>query len=683
MERLFLGSAYYNEYMPAPRIEEDVKLMKEAGFNTIRVAESTWSTYEKEEGVFDFSTLTDVLDVCDREGIHVIVGTPTYAVPGWLVRKYPKILAKTKDGRGKYGPRQIMDITNPDYLFHAERIIRRLMEVSAHRDCVIGFQLDNETKYYGVAGQRVQKGFVKFLKKRFGGDIEKMNKAFGLDYWSNRIDDWKDFPDVTGTINGSLAAAFDEYRRGLVTQFLSWQAGIVREYAKPSQFLTHNMDFDWRDYSFGMQRECDHRQVSALLDVCGCDIYHPSQNDLTGFEIAFGGDMIRSLKHKPYLVLETQAQGFPARTPFPGQLRLNAYAHLANGAKMVEYWPWHSIHNSFETYWKGVLSQDLTPNAIYREAAVFGREWKEHGKEFALAAKKPRAAVLVSNRSLTAMQYFKIDALSGDGGTLGYNDVLRSVYDRLVRLNIETDMVYADAEDGEVPSDLFAGYDLLVVPSLYAEREVYLERIRDFVAAGGTCVATFKTGFADENNKVYADLQPHILREAAGVYYQSFMIPDEEDASVFGELLVRTVGNTAEESAAEVILTYEEPAWKDYAAAVRNPFGKGIMYYLGTMPGKETLEKILSRAAGDAGIPVPERFVPADGSEACADHGVLIRRGTNDEGQEVTYYLNFSGKAQMGRIFGGACTDVLTGRKLEAGEELEVAPWDLLITCAK
>ena len=145
--------------------------------------------------------------------------------------------------------------------------------------------------------------------------------------------------------------------------------------------------------------------------------------------------------------------------------------------------------------------------------------------------------------------------------------------DRLVRLNIETDMVYADAEDGEVPSDLFAGYDLLVVPSLYAEREVYLERIRDFVAAGGTCVATFKTGFADENNKVYADLQPHILREAAGVYYQSFMIPDEEDASVFGELLVRTVGNTAEESAAEVILTYEEPAWKDYAAAVRNPFG--------------------------------------------------------------------------------------------------------------
>lgn len=51
------------------------------------------------------------------------------------------------------------DITHPVYRYYAERVIRKLMEVSAHRKCVIGFQLDNETKYYGTAGKNVQLSF--------------------------------------------------------------------------------------------------------------------------------------------------------------------------------------------------------------------------------------------------------------------------------------------------------------------------------------------------------------------------------------------------------------------------------------------------------------------------------------------------------------------------------------------
>ena len=60
-----------------------------------------------------------------------------------------------------------MDITHPVYRYHAEKVIRKLMEVSAHRKCVIGFQLDNETKYYGTAGRNVQLGFVKYLRENF------------------------------------------------------------------------------------------------------------------------------------------------------------------------------------------------------------------------------------------------------------------------------------------------------------------------------------------------------------------------------------------------------------------------------------------------------------------------------------------------------------------------------------
>ena len=160
-------------------------------------------------------------------------------------------------------------------------------------------------------------------------------------------------------------------------KFLSWQAGIVSEYKREDQFITNNLDFEWRGYSYGVQPDVNHLHASQALTVAATDIYHPSQDDLTGAEIAFGGDMIRSLKHDNYLVMETQAQGFPCWTPYKGQLRLCAYSHLASGANSVMYWHWHSIHNSFETYWKGLLSHDFAENDTYREACIIGKEFQE------------------------------------------------------------------------------------------------------------------------------------------------------------------------------------------------------------------------------------------------------------------------------------------------------------------
>ena len=55
---------------------------------------------------------------------------------------------------------------------------------------------------------RAQTQFMNELKVRFQ-TTDQLNKAFGLTYWSNRIDNWDDFPDIRGTINGSLAAEFE------------------------------------------------------------------------------------------------------------------------------------------------------------------------------------------------------------------------------------------------------------------------------------------------------------------------------------------------------------------------------------------------------------------------------------------------------------------------------------------
>ena len=46
MNKLLYGVAYYYEYLPYDRLDEDIKMMKAAGINVVRIAESTWSTYE-------------------------------------------------------------------------------------------------------------------------------------------------------------------------------------------------------------------------------------------------------------------------------------------------------------------------------------------------------------------------------------------------------------------------------------------------------------------------------------------------------------------------------------------------------------------------------------------------------------------------------------------------------------
>lgn len=665
MEKLLFGTAYYDEYMPYDRLDEDVQMMKKAGINVVRIAESTWSTCELQEGIFDFSHVERVMDAMEAAGISVIIGTPTYAVPTWMVKSYPDVIATTVKGRGIYGARQIMDITHPVYRFYAERVIRELMKHTAHRDCVIGFQLDNETKYYGTAGKNVQEKFVKYLRRKFQDNLDAMNEEFGLDYWSNRVNAWEDFPDVRGTINGSLGAEFEKFQRSLVDEFLSWQAKIVGEYKREDQFITHNLDYEWRGYSFGVQPDVNHYHAARCLTIPGVDIYHPTQDELTGAEIAFGGDMSRSLKGGNYLVLETQAQGYPRWTPYAGQLRLQAYSHIASGANSVMYWHWHSIHNSYETYWKGLLSHDFQENETYREACVIGKEFQKIGGHLVNLKKKNHVAVMVSNEALTALKWFGIQAVSGDNGEMMYNDVIRWVYDTLYRMNVECDFVWPE-------SDNLEEYRMIVVPALYAAPDDLLLRLKQYVKDGGVLAATFKTGFANENVKVSCEVQPHILRECLGLAYDQFTFPKKvglrgeialpdgsEEARVFMELL--------RPQEAKVLAGYDHREWKHYAAVTRNEYGKGKAYYIGCMTSERVLRNIFKRALTDAKVPYPEDI----------SFPVIVRKGINDFGKKICFYLNYSAGEQVVSL-PGTGIDLLTQEKVQG--TMTIPAWGVRVT---
>lgn len=647
-EKLYYGAAYYDEYMPVSRVEEDMALMERAGMNLIRIAESTWSTWEPREGTFDFTSLHRMLDGARRHGISVIVGTPTYAIPPWLARKYPDVLAQTHGGPSRYGHRQNMDITHPGYRARCEIMIRRLMEEVRGYENVIGFQLDNETKPYDTCGPRAQAMFLEHLKKKFV-TVEAMNRAYGLAYWSNSLGGWEDMPDVRGAINGSLAAEYEAFQRQLVTDFLAWQRSIVDEYRRPDQFVTHNFDYAWKGFSCGLQPEVDQFEAVKALTVPGCDIYHPSGAELTGAELSFCGDVARGLAGGGnFLVLETQAQGVMGWLPYPGQLRLQAFAHLANGANQVEYWHWHSIHNAVEAYWKGVLSHDLTPGAVYHEAASVGRDFARLGARLVNLKRRSEAAFVLSNRSLTGIKHSA--AFAGPD----YNECVRWLYDAFFRANISCDILPDTARD-------FSGYRLVVTPCLHCAEEGLIQALRAYVKGGGHLLSSFRSFFADKNLQVRPVPQPAGLTDVFGMTYDNFTVPvDVPHASEWMELLRPAEGT-------KILAAYSHPAYQGYAAATWSGFGEGSAVWLGTLFDRETLDGLLARLLPDWGILPPEARWP-----------LVVKEGENSLGKRLRYLLNYSAKpAQMPAP--ADCLELLEERKLRKGEPARLEPWGAAI----
>jgi len=658
-QSILYGVAYYDEYTPVDRIDEDFRLMKEANITVVRIAESTWGTLEPQPGVFDFSHVDRMLSAAQRYSIKVIVGTPTYAIPTWLARQHPDVLVTRPDGQAKFGFRQNMDITNPHYRAAARRIIETLIAHVAQHPAVIGYQVDNETKPYNTAGPNVQAAFVKALQQKWGS-LDTLNKAWGLDYWSNRVNRWEDFPSTTGTMNASVKNAFAEFQRGLVTEFLAWQTELVRKHARNDQFITQNFDLGWLKTSYGIQPEVNHWKAARPLDVAGIDIYHPTQDDLTGVEIAFGGDLARSLKDGAnYYVIETEAQGWLQWTPYPGQLRLQAFSHLASGANMVAYWHWATTSNAIETYWRGLLTQDYQPNEVYQSAKEIGADIKRLGPKLADLKKSNDVAIYVSNRAQTAFDSFKLP------GNIEYNQVMRPFYDALYRRNIEADVISPDGN-----ADL-SKYKMVIVPALYSASDEEIARLNAYAEAGGHLVYTFKSGFTNEDSKVRYATQPGAIAQAAGVSYQLFTEPKEVKVGpeLYGlsgkDLEARWWMEFLTPTTAKVIARFEHHSWPNYAAITRNAYGKGEVTYIGFMPSDALIEGVLTDTAKRAGVVWPDE----------ARFPLIVRSGTLTNGNRVRYLLNYSPEKQTipRELVNG--TDLLTGRQAAS----TIDPWGVAI----
>ena len=258
-DRILFGAAFYDEYRVNGDLERDLDLMAEASFSVIRVGESVWATWEPEPGVYHLDWLQPVLDGAHARGISVVLGTPTYAVPPWLRAMDPELAGEEATGvRHPWGWRQEVDITHPLFRQHAEGVIRAIVARYASHPAIIGYQVDNEPGPFLLHNQRVFDGFLGWLEGRYG-DVETLNREWGLTFWSQRIRSWDELWRPDGNHSPQYQLEWRRYQAELVTEFIAWQARIVREYAGPRQFVTTCISYE--------RPAIDDRQLVQQLDV--------------------------------------------------------------------------------------------------------------------------------------------------------------------------------------------------------------------------------------------------------------------------------------------------------------------------------------------------------------------------------------------------------------------------------
>ncbi len=249
---------------------------------------------------------------------------------------------------------------------------------------------------------------------------------------------------------------------------------------------------------------------------------------------------------------------------------------------------------------------------------------------------------------------------------------LESWFTALQYRHVPVDALYLRPET--VLEDL-ARYDVLVYPHPAILTDGAAALLSDYVSGGGTLVFGCRTGYKDEHGHVYMRPWPGPVADLCGVTVADFTrIGPDEAASALrwlgrdGEAVLAESFNDilqVDAPAAEVLAEYAGGYYAGAPALVRNPVGKGYVYYYGA---------VFSVAAADRLIGELELTSPVHGLlELPPELELCIRESADDR---LIFLLNYS-DAEQAATLNGSATDLLTGEGL--GGAFTLAPYGVRI----
>ncbi|RAJ00839.1 beta-galactosidase [Paenibacillus pabuli] len=589
-----MGVDYYPEHWDPHLWEQDAKLMADSGVRIVRVGEFAWSRMEPADGQFEWSWLDQALDTLHRNGLQVVIGTPTMTPPRWLIDKCPDILPVLPSGQLYHeGVRGHRCYNSPNMRTYSARIVQKLSERYVGHPAVIGWQTDNEFSFTDCQCTACSEAFREWVRTRYN-TLEQLNQAWGTVVWSGEYSDWEQVtPPYGGSPfqNPSFLLDYSRFQSDSIVAFQTMQIEIIRHNC-PDHFVTHNF------HSY--PQKADQYKIGQDLDFASFDYYpnpSPNKTDTAPYSGALSLDLTRGIKRRNFWIME-QLSGPPGcwfpmwRTPQPGFLRAYSWQSIARGADAVVHFRWRSATIGAEQFWHGLIDHSNVPGRRFKEFQQLCTEVNSLGERLQGSTLQNEVAILHSHDQLNALR------IQPQAEGLEYYENIKVWHRALTKWGISTDVIHS--------SEALDGYKIIIAPHLYLLDENTAERLQAFAADGGILVLTHRTGVKNDNNLCVMASLPGMLSACSGVRVTEYdpvggdqiQIRDEKGntytASQWADVL--------ELDTAQAIAVYADQFYAESAAVTQNNWGKGAVYYVATQPDEAYLSQLLRTIAEQCGL---------------------------------------------------------------------------------
>ena len=592
--RLHLGASFYPEHWSEEHWAEDIRLMQEAGMTVARMGEFAWSSLEPSAGKFHFDWLERVIDQLAIAGIATVLGTPTAGPPAWLVSKYPDLLAVDEYGRrAQIGNRCHYCVTSPEFHDATQRIVWALAEHFGPNPNVIGWQIDNEFNRVCYC-DRCRSLFQNFLQDRYSS-LDVLNERWSTSYWSQTYSAWEQIPIPIGQHNPGLMLEFKHFVTESYRKFQRLQVDNLRPCLPEGVWITHNFMRWFEGY--------DHYRMSEDLDIASWDWYvGMGHHDYLSSGVLH--DLVRGFKNKNFWLIETQPGSInwkPINTTLDrGETRAMAWHAVAHGADAILYWQWRSALGGQEQMHGTLVDQSGQPRPFYQEAQQLGRDFAAVSSLLPGSEIKASVAMLNDYDNLWSIRW------QPHHRDFDYVDHFTHYYRPLASLNVAVDVLSAK---GLTNVEKLARYQLVIAPTLLIQNQAMVDTLKEYVSQGGHLVLTARCGMKNEFNALLPQRQPGGLAEIAGVEVDDFYAL-LEPVSVKGEwfkgeskLWAERLTLTGKKDV-QVLARYgKSNGWLDDQIAISvNPFGQGLVYYVGAYLDEPAQQILFTRLLETANV---------------------------------------------------------------------------------
>lgn len=572
----FIHGADYNpeQWIATKEIwDEDMRLMREANCNEMSVGIFSWAMLEPEEGKYNFSFLDEIIEKIYENGGRVVLATPSGARPRWMVEKYPEITRVRNDGhRNGYTDRHNHCYTSSVYREKVRQINTKLAERYGKHPAVIAWHISNE--YGGKCYcKECEKEFREFVKKRYNGDIEKLNHEYWAAFWSHRYTSFEQIKIPTKYEEKSVLGLRLDFKRFVshqTTDFMNAEIEAIRAVC-PDLPVTTNM--------MPAFPHINYYELAEKLDVAAWDNYptwHDGNHILAAYNSAFWHEFFRSLINRPFMLMESAPGNVNwhayNKLKRPGMDRLASLQAVAHGSDSVQYFQWRKGRGGIEKFHGAVVDHRGTNETrVFKAVQSTGVTLKTID-EVCGSVVNAKVALIYDWENRWALE----EAEGFAKNNKKYEETCVEYYKALWKRGIAVDIINAHGD--------FAKYDLVIAPMLYVTDRDTIQKITEYVENGGTVYATYMLGMVNENDLCYLGGYPaEGLKQVFGIWNEEIdtLYPGEKVKIISGEEHYEGVEYSELIHAKEAIVlaTFASEFYVGMPAATVHSYGKGKAYY--------------------------------------------------------------------------------------------------------